>query len=582
MALARAIQRSGRWDVPSDPDLTDEDVERILSLQPFCDMDPSRFPDSAPLRDIVRNDMRFRRYDDGELVIRQGDFATTASLIVSGHVLVVLPPGLPDTLLGRADVSPKSVFQALRQLWQNSSIPEVRSSVQVATGEQHSGRRSRRENGRSPAPKPEFNLEDYNTRRLGPGDYFGEIAALARSARTATIIADGEVEVVEIRRRAMRDISRFVESFRQRVDQLYRANSLSLHLSQTPIFGHLDGHVIEHIGRRTLFETYGDFDWYISYNRQQKQDPVERLEAEPLIVREGDYPDGLLLLRSGFARVSQRVDAGERTVEYIGAGALFGFQEIVHNWQFGESDPVGLKYSLRAVGYADILRVPTAIIEDLALPTMPEDLKPEPIESGPERPQTRIGGRRPTTATSTRATEIGILEAVVEHRYINGTAAMVIDLDRCVRCDACVEACAKGHDSNPRFIRHGHVFDRFMIANACMHCVDPVCMIGCPTGAIGRDRQSGQVIINDATCIGCMTCASNCPYDNIRMVEIRDDKGAFIIDEATNHPIVKATKCDLCIDQPGGPACERACPHDALKRMHMGSSPELVQWLSRP
>ena len=126
MVLARAIQRSDRWDVPSDPDLTDEDVERILSLQPFCDMDPSRFPDSAPLRDIVRNDMRFRRYDDGELVIRQGDFATTASLIVSGHVLVVLPPGLPDTLLGRANVSPKSVFQALRQLWQNSSIPEVR------------------------------------------------------------------------------------------------------------------------------------------------------------------------------------------------------------------------------------------------------------------------------------------------------------------------------------------------------------------------------------------------------------------------------------------------------------------------
>ncbi len=97
----------------------------------------------------------------------------------------------------------------------------------------------------------------------------------------------------------------------------------------------------------------------------------------------------------------------------------------------------------------------------------------------------------------------------------------------------------------------------------------------------GRDRRSGQVVINNKTCIGCMTCASNCPYDNIRMVEIRDESGAFILDEETNAPVVKATKCDLCVAQPGGPACERACPHDALKRMPMGDLPVLAQWLDR-
>jgi Fe-S-cluster-containing hydrogenase component 2 len=92
-------------------------------------------------------------------------------------------------------------------------------------------------------------------------------------------------------------------------------------------------------------------------------------------------------------------------------------------------------------------------------------------------------------------------------------------------------------------------------------------MIGCPTGAIHRSLEGGTVVINDDTCIGCSTCAKACPYDNIRMVEIHDKNGRPLIDPNSNQPIVKATKCDLCIDQWGGPACVRACPHDALERV---------------
>jgi Fe-S-cluster-containing dehydrogenase component len=175
----------------------------------------------------------------------------------------------------------------------------------------------------------------------------------------------------------------------------------------------------------------------------------------------------------------------------------------------------------------------------------------------------------------------GILEFLVEHRYINGTATMLVDLDRCTRCDECVLACARAHDNNPRFNRHGRRHDHYMVANACMHCMDPVCMIGCPTGAIHRASPGGQVVINDTTCIGCATCAGSCPYDNIRMVEVRDGNGAFIRDTNTNAPIAKATKCDLCLDQPGGPACQRACPHDALKRVDMQDLSDLGRWLNR-
>ena len=46
-------------------------------------------------------------------------------------------------------------------------------------------------------------------------------------------------------------------------------------------------------------------------------------------------------------------------------------------------------------------------------------------------------------------------EFFAENRTLNGTATMLIDLDRCTRCDDCVTACASGHNNNPRFVRHG-------------------------------------------------------------------------------------------------------------------------------
>ena len=146
-------------------------------------------------------------------------------------------------------------------------------------------------------------------------------------------------------------------------------------------------------------------------------------------------------------------------------------------------------------------------------------------------------------------------------------------------CDDCVKACAVTHDNNPRFVRRGYRHAHLMVANACMQCVDPVCLVGCPTGAIHRTRSTGDVVIHDQTCIGCAVCVESCPYDAIRTVEIRDGKGDLIVDAKTRAPLVKATKCDLCLDQPSGPACQNACPHDALARVDLGNRKSLGDWI---
>jgi Fe-S-cluster-containing dehydrogenase component len=267
---------------------------------------------------------------------------------------------------------------------------------------------------------------------------------------------------------------------------------------------------------------------------------------EPVIVAEGDYADGLLLVRAGFARVTAKLGNGQRTLTYLGAGDVHGLEELYESWRTQSKIP--LATSLRAVGYVDALRVPTALLEKFVFPKM-----------APPEKKLDARLRRPLS-------DDALQEWLVHERFINGTKAMVIDLDRCTRCDDCVRACAASHDGNPRFLRNGKTFDHWMVAHACMHCADPVCMIGCPTGAIHRNIEGGIVVINDLTCIGCGTCASSCPYENIFMVPIRDLAGSPVLDTETRGPILKATKCDLCAEQRNGPSCVRACPHDALSR----------------
>ncbi|MGA8877011.1 MAG: 4Fe-4S dicluster domain-containing protein, partial [Candidatus Korobacteraceae bacterium] len=149
---------------------------------------------------------------------------------------------------------------------------------------------------------------------------------------------------------------------------------------------------------------------------------------------------------------------------------------------------------------------------------------------------------------------------------VEAQSLLILDLDRCTRCDQCVRACADAHDGVSRLIREGLRFDKYLVATSCRQCRDPLCMVGCPVGSIRR-RNSLEVIIED-WCIGCGQCANNCPYGNINMHPF----SAHVDDPA--HPgrkiagvRVKATSCDLCLDHEE-PSCVYACPHDAAHRVN--------------
>ena len=557
-------ERNRRWDEPfGDAPLDADTVARVLSLPIFANVDPAEFRTSLPLDQIIANDGRLRRFQRNEVIIRKGDYGNSLFVILEGAV-VGLRISIDAEMLGQAPNPRTNWWRSIAQLFTRPNVPEYRPARR---------RRHRHDiqplQPQVPSGLGKVEIDDvksrYSTFTLEANQVFGELAALTRSPRTATVIAAEDTLLFELRWQGLRDIRTWSTPFRQRIDRIYRERGLVSRLGECPIFHHVDQRALDEIAKESLFETYGNVDWMYRFKREieQSSDTSRIIEQETVICGQGDHVDGLLLINRGFARVTEHVDHGERAVEHLSVNDVFGLDEIA-DIAAGRTG-VTLKASLRAIGYVDVVRIPTKLVSKYVLPGLP------PRFLSNERAVQINGAGRAEMPQE-------MMDFIVDHRFINGEKAMVINLDRCVGCDDCVKACATAHGNNPRFTRHGFSYHNAMVVNACMHCTDPVCLIGCPTGAIHRDEGSGTVIINDSTCIGCATCANSCPYDNIKMVDIRDKTGAFLLD-GEGLPISRATKCDLCVDQLTGPACVQACPHDALIRIDIRDSKKLMAWL---
>ena len=568
MVSSATMNRPQRWDRPFDPDMSDSDVERILAMPLMSSIDADQFPKNQSLREIIRNDSRILRFQRGDFIVRQGDYGNSVFLVLKGTARVAIdePPGLHKSRRSGKG----SFFKSLGQLWRNAKVPE-RRNVSSYEGKDDVSLRGSSTKARTFLKDVDGYIKKYETIALTDGNTFGEIAAISRTPRTATVFAETDVELIEMRWQGVRDIRKRDAGIRDRLNQFYRAHRLETQLHSSAYLAHLDEESINKIVESTLFEMHGAHDWFSGFKKIEARNTGDVMAAEPVIVEQGAYLDGLLLICSGHARISERLDSGERTVGYLRPDDIFGLEEIVANQRDGED--LFARRSLRAIGYVDVLRIPTALVEEYILPSLPAHLMPK-TDNKTKKAAAIVGDQGV-------GIEQPLFDFLVDQRFINGTATMMINTSRCTNCDDCVRACAAAHDNNPRFIRHGPIHGNLQVANACMHCADPVCLIECPTGAIGRQSEDGRVMIDDLLCIGCGTCANSCPYNNIQLVEIRNQEGDFITDKNTNQPIVKATKCDLCFGQLGGPACQRACPHDALIRIDLQNINSLADWVNR-
>jgi len=148
------------------------------------------------------------------------------------------------------------------------------------------------------------------------------------------------------------------------------------------------------------------------------------------------------------------------------------------------------------------------------------------------------------------------------------SAAILIDITRCIGCEECVLACKEENDLGPDRLRRGQQAvdglsatrystilrypDDHFVRQQCRHCLDPACVSACLVGAMQKTPE-GPVIYDSDLCMGCRYCLVACPYGIPR----------YEWDEAA--PLVQ--KCTLCyprIIEGREPACVEACPEDAL------------------
>ncbi len=599
---AKPIRRPQRWDQPLDPTMSEAEVTWLRSRAPFSSLDAASFPKATPLAAVLKNDCRVLRVMPGEVIVRAGDYGASAFMVLGGEVRVVLDPLAPDQL-GRPETRKLSWAESMLQ-WMGRS-PYAESRTEDRVNADTSDTRTGETDGRAAVFLQDFGvmLTGRNTMELGPGDMFGEVAAMYRTPHTATVIAQCEATLVEIRWQGLRLLQRDAK-FADRIEQHFRDAWLLPTLKNIPLLRFVPDEKLIRIAHATTLRSFGKLEWNADYRKTRKLPPQDQIAGEQIVAAEGTMPTELIIVRSGFARTSYAHGASHRTTAYLGAGQIFGLREVAYNsLRPSTLPPLMLTQSMRAVGFVDTLHIP---IEIVAMEIMPHvrrsELPPEfadfaMLESygSDRRLETRTKPTIPSdpsivairsseevdSQSGHRIDHTGRMEFVVQHRLFNGEQAMVIDLHRCTRCDDCVRACASTHEGNPRFVREGVSHGRLQFVQACMHCTDPVCMIGCPTGAIHRNAANGVIQIEESICVGCGVCANSCPYENIRMMEISSPDGKPYVDKERGLPILKATKCDLCQQQPSGPACVAACPHDAMTRIDLTEPGPLQEWLAK-
>lgn len=415
--------------------------------------------------------------------------------------------------------------------------------------------------------------DPYHHKDYGPGDWFGEITTLSHSPALATYIADGETLVAVIEARMFQRLYAEDDTFKERIDEGYRDN-LALHLRLSSLCRDLDDQALQSLEQNAELVSFEDGD---------------------VVIEEGTPSDDVYLVRTGGLASYVESNGGERTLGFYKGSATFGEHTLLSE---GSKWPA----SYRTLMQTSLIKLPKKAFAMLSADA----------RVGLQRAANRlIGQDDASNAQQGDATDIGPrsmldeLFVMVERESVKGGRALVIDRQKCVRCNMCVESCETVHsDGIPRLSKVGTpIASDEMLITACYHCDTPQCMLSCEYGAIRRDPQ-GRVRFEYDNCVGCAGCIDGCPYGVIRLVEskpppkpqpsflqslpvigklfgtpaqppveepARDESGEAIKPRSVGaggkvSPVNgKTIKCDLCAGLPFE-ACVYNCPTTAILR----------------
>ncbi len=341
---------------------------------------------------------------------------------------------------------------------------------------------------------------------------------------------------------------------------------------------------------------------------------VVRVEADgvaielPVYLLPGQAP-GVVSVALGYGR-----QAGERFAE-LGPDWLEAGPTVGPNGRVGVNAAPLITWVGDERRYLRAASVtPTGARRELALTqtyhssSVPEHLAPE---AGAERPviqQTTLDEyRRDRQAGAPHAHDFGDADLwPADHQYTGHHWALVVDLNACTGCAACVLACnvennvpTVGRDEvRRRRELHWLRIDRYFAEHEdgtvdtahqpmlCQHCDNAPCEVVCPVLAtVHSDEGLNQQVYN--RCVGTRYCANNCPY-KVRRFNWFDYPRAEGLENLVLNPEVTVRsrgvmeKCSFCAqrieaariaarregrelaDGDIQPACQQSCPAGAI------------------
>lgn len=135
---------------------------------------------------------------------------------------------------------------------------------------------------------------------------------------------------------------------------------------------------------------------------------------------------------------------------------------------------------------------------------------------------------------------------------------MLVDLRKCIGCQACTVACTIENDvpaGQHRTAVPVYELDgpdgpsQAVLPRLCNHCDEPPCIPVCPVNATYKTDE-GVVVVDAEQCVACGYCVQACPYE-----------ARFI-----NHKTGVADKCTFCVHRTSVgllPACVETCVGNA-------------------
>jgi Fe-S-cluster-containing hydrogenase component 2/CRP-like cAMP-binding protein len=441
---------------------------------------------------------------------------------------------------------------------------------------------------------------------LRRGEYMGEHGMLTGQQRNATVRAQTAAVILEVPEQVMQRLMEIVPAVRRFFEQLNIARSIEVILRRMALFQGISASDIHTIAEQTEVNAY---EW------------DERLFSESG-GSTAPARESLHLLLDGFVKVARRTSPGtgrdktdERIIAYRQGGDYFaGGLDLLGD---------GRAVTVTAITRTRVAEVPPSVLRSI-FQRYPEvsqrfTLRVQQYRDAAAAAQTGffdpLAHTRPELVNPLSDAEARAgLRSLVSEGVIEGTEVLVIDLDKCIHCNECEEACARRH-GHSRMNRKGMIVGNISIATACRQCQDPVCML-CSRAGIAR-LPSGEVYITES-CIGCGICAERCPYDNISIMTLEDEfesrnslnqfsdffkKGAGkehgrkslpMMQSAAPGPLSMrqpldafgemrkklAIKCDLCAGY-NNQACVQACPTGAAIRVQpttfFGSTEDILR-----